>query len=414
MSHDDLRHLLVSVAEEVGHMPQREFTRPAWQRARRLRRRRIAMGAAAAVLVVGAPVALLATRDDPTVRPAPPVYSDMPLRSRAAHTATLLADGRVLIIGGCATDGCTTADGEPTTEFYVPGHGFTAGPDMLEPRQGHSATVLPDGRILIAGGWPREGTAPLSSAEVYEPETGRFEPTGSLSMGRGGATAIPLADGRVLVAGGQIAGGESTATAEVFDPRRNAFTPVAPMPEPRDAAVSIALPDGRVLVAGGQDSRGAALSTALLYDPEADTWLPTGSLSTPRNKAAIAALPDGRVLVLGGATDDDHVLQTTEIYDPATGTFGPGPAMDVQRYKLAVTASTDGRLVVVGGTQLAVFEDGQFHRLPVAAGPTRWFTTITSLPDGDVLIVGGYDERIRLHPDAQLIEADLITGQGQP
>src|SRR5215468_4748399 len=81
--------------------------------------------------------------------------SPQPLRARAAHTATLLPDGRVLIAGGCAVDGCTTAEVEPSSEFYVPGRGFIAGPPMLHPRSGHSATLLRDGRVLIVGGWAR-------------------------------------------------------------------------------------------------------------------------------------------------------------------------------------------------------------------------------------------------------------------
>src|SRR5262245_26873885 len=99
------------------------------------------------------------TGPQPTAPTSPSsAVSLQPMRPRAAHTATLLPDGRVLIAGGCAVDGCTTAEVEPSSEFYVPGRrGFVAGPPMLHPRSGHSATMLRDGRVLIVGGWAREG-----------------------------------------------------------------------------------------------------------------------------------------------------------------------------------------------------------------------------------------------------------------
>jgi hypothetical protein len=408
MSHENLRTLLTDLADEVSQVPQREYSGAAWGRARRIGRRRVVLGTAAAVVLAAVPVALLLPRNDAPVRPAER-YSEAPLRARAAHTATLLADGRVLVVGGCASDGCTTAEGAPESEYYVPGRGFTAGPDLVQPRQGHSATLLADGRVLIVGGWAREGTPPLDSAEVYDPRTGRFEPVGPLAVGRGGATGTVLPDGRVLVAGGQVAAGGSTATAELFDPGRDVFTPAAPMPQARDAAVATVLPDGRVLVVGGQESTGNALASAVLYDPGSDTWRPTGNLGTPRDKLALAPLPDGRVLVLGGSRDDRDLLRTTEIYDPGTGAFGPGPTMDIERYKFVVTSDAAGRIVVAGGTQLAVYDAGRFHPVAGTTGPIRWTPTVTGLPDGDILVIGGYDDRIRLYDDARLISVRQIT-----
>ena len=331
------------------------------------------------------------------------------MRGRAAHTATLLGDGRVLIVGGCTPDGCTTAEGSPSTEYYVPGKGFTAGPELAQPRQGHSATLLADGRVLIAGGWPREGTQALDSAEIYDPRTGQFKPVGPMTTRRGGQTAIALPDGRVLIVGGA---NDRTAT-ELFDPERDTFTPAAPMPEGSGAGPAIVLSDGRVLVVGGQDAAGDALA-AVLYDPSTGTWQPTGSERTPRSKFALAPLPDGRVLVLGGTADDRQLLRSTEIYDPQTGQFEQGPSMDTERYKFndAVAVDPAGHVIVGGGTQAAVY-DGEFHPIDGTAGSRRWTPTVTSLPNGDVLIVGGYDERIRVHDDALLITASQIAAATQ-
>jgi hypothetical protein len=129
-------------------------------------------------------------------------------------------------------------------------------------------------------------------------------------------------------------------------------------------------------------------------------------MNTPRFKHAIAPLPDGRVLVLGGTTDDRQLLASTEVFDPDTNHFTPGPLMGVERYKFpdpVVTAS--GRLVVAGGTEIETYDAsrGQFVAVPGTSGARRSFPTVTLLPDGSVLVVGGYDDRIRIHHDALLI-----------
>lgn len=410
----NLSALLAELADDVSQAPQREYSAPAWARAGKLRRRRTVLGAVAALVLVAVPAALLIPRSGNEVppggpgvtSPAQPAFTDAP-RSRAAHTATLLNDGRVLIVGGCATDGCTSAAEDPVTEYYVPGRGFTPGPEMVQPRQGHSATPLTDGRVLIVGGWAGEGTPALDSAEVYEPQTGQFRSVGPLAVRRGGHIATALPDGRVLIAGGD------TDTAELFDPERDEFIAAASMPEPRFAAGSITLADGRVLVVGGRDSSGRAVATAILYDPKSDSWQPTGSMSTPRDKHELAPLPGGRVLVMGGTPDDRELLASTEIYDPETGAFEPGPSMDIRRYKLTAAVDAEGRVIVVGGTQVAVFDSDGFHPVDGTAGPVRWVPSVTTLPNGDVLIIGGYDESIRLHADAQLISADRIAAATQ-
>jgi hypothetical protein len=347
------------------------------------------LGAATAVVLIAVAVAVLRSPDEQAVRPSEISYSDTPLRGRAAHTATLLPDGRVLIVGGCATNGCTTAEGAPSTEFYVPGRGFTAGPELRVPRDTHTATLLADGRVLVAGGWTREGTPGLDSAEVYQPGTGRFEPVGSMAAVRGGHTATLLPDGRVLVVGGRA--------AEIFDPGREVFTAAAPPPQQTAAGGAIALRDGRVLLVGGP-------GPSALYDPGSDRWTPTGSLQTTRDKFALALLPDGRVLVLGGAVGDRR-LMSTEIYDPATGEFAAGPGMDTDRYKFseAVAVSADGRVIVGGGTQMAAYDGEQFRPIAGTSGTVRWLPTVTGLPGDEVLLIGGYDERVRLHPDALLV-----------
>ena len=348
------------------------------------------------------------TREGSTGRVETAEFSPAPLRSRAAHSATLLADGRVLVAGGCATDGCGRADREPTSEFYLPGRGFAAGPPLAQARSGHTATRLPDGRVLVAGGWAGEGTPPLAAAELFDPATNRFTPVGALREGRGGHAAAALPDGRVLLIGGWVAARRASDSVEIFDPATGRFTPAAPLPSPRLGPLAAPLADGSVLVVGGEDERRAPLAGAVRYDPATDRWHAAGTLATPRFKAALAPLADGRLLLLGGTVDDRQLLASSELCDPAAGRCEPGPTMEMARYKFTA-AVVDGRVVVVGGSQAAVLAGESFHPLPSTRGPWRSFATATPLPGGDLLIVGGYDERIAVHADARLVRAEEIA-----
>ena len=343
------------------------------------------------------------TGPSPSTPPSadPALVSAQPLRPRAGHTATLLADGRVLLAGGCAVDGCTTSEVEPSSEFYVPGRGFVPGPPMVHPRSSHTATLLADGRVLIVGGWAREGTTSLTEAEMFDPTTGTFQPAGTLQ-----GSAILLPDGRVLIDGGGDAPSNVTVGVQIFDPATGSRTPGPAMPLPH--AVPIVLPDGDILITGGQDGRQHGLSSTVIYDPGSGDWRPGPEMDTPRFKHAITMLDGRRILVLGGTTDDTELLASTEVLDLAANKSAPGPVMSAPRYKFptAVARTTTGRLVVAGGTQVDVLApDGQSFVAITGTGPHRWVATATALPDGTVLVVGGYDDRIRVHPDAHIIEA---------
>jgi hypothetical protein len=216
-----------------------------------------------------------------------------------------------------------------------------------------------------------------------------------------------LPDGRVLIVGGWSSTGQITASVEIFDPKTNSFSQGPPMPGPRDAAAAVTLPDGTILVTGGRDSRhGHGLTSTVIYDPATNAWRDGPTMSTPRFKLAAIALKGGRVLVFGGTTDDTRVLASTEILDPATRTFEPGPAMSTSRYKFgdAVARTRGGRVLVVGGSAVDVLSsDGARFRALTTSHGVRSFATATTLADGGVLVVGGYDEGIRIHPDAFVI-----------
>jgi hypothetical protein len=340
---------------------------------------------------------------DGPARPASTVELRLP---RAVHTATLLSDGRVLVAGGCTRPSCEMAPDGASAELYAPTTGsFRPTGGMRTERSGHTATLLPGGRVLIAGGWDRDGV--LATAELYDPASGAFTPTGSLRQARGGATATLLADGTVLVAGG-FDGARMLAGAERYDPRGGAFSPAGRMTVARAAHSATALPDGRVLVAGGTSARDQVAASAEVYDPARGAFTPTGSMAVARHKHAAVGLRGGTVLVVGGSDERDlgGLHASAEVYDPATGRFHATGPLRQPRYKLpdAAVLLGDGMVLVAGGGSSAeLYDPGTGAFRPAAAlGVARWFATATRLHDGAVLIFGGYDAHIDPSPAARL------------
>jgi hypothetical protein len=242
---------------------------------------------------------------------------------RFAHSATLLADGSVLVAGGTGRRGQQGAAGAggggqgdcalSSTERFDPATGaWTAGAPMTEPRSGHQAVLLRDGRVLVVGGVLLTGGRPaaLAYCELFDPATGRWTPTGELGTARAGHQATLLPDGTVLVTGGDAAGRladgtvrpDSLDTAERYDPAAGSWTPAARMPGPRTRHRSILLRSGRVLVTGGTGGPGftAGYRNVAAYDPGTDSWTGTGALGLGRWAHATAELADGRVVAAGG------------------------------------------------------------------------------------------------------------------
>jgi len=191
--------------------------------------------------------------------------------------------------------------------------------------------------------------------------------------------------------------------------RRRALPCGRPLAGPREAHSATLLRDGRVLVCGGTGADGRALATAELYDPASDRWSPAGRLGEGRTKHAAVRLPDGRVLLVGGARDRESRgrLASTELYDPAAGRFTPGPRLRAGRYKLpdAVVALPDGRVLVAGDAPEVEIVDPARGRVTLARGDlgaARAFATATRV-GADVLVLGGYDERIAIQAGAYLV-----------
>jgi hypothetical protein len=326
---------------------------------------------------------------------------------RAVHTATLLPSGDVLVAGGCSVDSCELDARAATTELYDPEtNRFRPGAPLATARIGHVAVRLRDGSVLVAGGWTESGVT--ATAEVYLPAERRFVPTGALRLARGGATATTLRDGRVLIVGGDGEASHFLRSAELYDPRTRTFTATGPLAVPRRAHAAVSLRDGRVLVVGGSNARGVLASTEL-YDPGRGRFVAGPRLVTARHKHAAVRLRGGSVLVLGGSGNRDYHgrYASTELWTPGGRAFRPAASMAIRRYKFpdSVALLPDGRVLVAGGDPRLQLYDPRRRAFSAAGRLDRElsFATATVLRDGRVLVSGGYDESIAVSRTAWIV-----------
>lgn len=313
------------------------------------------------------------------------------LEARSGHSATLLPDGKVLIAGGMRRN----QDFYRSAELFDPATGkFEQTGEMSVARVGHAAVLLRSGKVLIAGGWV--GRGPTDSAELYDPVTRKFTVLAKMAAKRGRPTGTLLADGNVLLAGGAEGGGSGgIASAEIFHAETLTFESIASMSEARVSHTATLLRDGRVLIVGG---RGAnVVAQAELYDPKTRRFIKTGKLATARYKHTAGLLPDGRVLIAGGSSEGDWngKIDSAEIYDPAAGRFATTGSLSDSRFKLPEEAVllASGQLLIAGGSKKVEIYDPASGSFLVAAGQMTdaWhFQSETRLKDGRVLLAGGY------------------------
>jgi Galactose oxidase, central domain/Kelch motif len=319
--------------------------------------------------------------------------------ARFAHTATTLQDGRVLIAGGLSAS--AEQPQEQTTksaELYDPSSGTSsATADLLAPRTRHTATLLSDGRVLIAGGVSitgGQGTV-LASAEIYTPSTGQFTVTGSLNRARQYHTATLLQDGTVLIAGGLDNNNNVSYEAEIYNPSTGEFTKIADLKKDRYDHTATLLGNGKVLIAGGSDS-ASPLTSAELYDPSSQTFSLTGALITARALHTATLLSNGSVLIAGGSSHTGF-LQSAELYDPSSGAFATTGSLTDQRSEHTATKLLTDEVLLAGGFDsngLAAAGDvydpttGSFTATPPFLTP-RAVHTAALLSSGQVLLSGG-------------------------
>ena len=330
--------------------------------------------------------------------------------ARAGHTATALPDGSVLVVGGF-----TTAENRIAgVEIFDPTHErFRAIAPPAVPRQSHSATLLPNGKVLIAGGYDGSGGY-LRSAELFDPVSCTFTPTGSMTTARAGHVAVPLLDGRVLLLGGVGTGWTFLSSAEIYDPKSGGFTATGGMSVPRESDPAVRLRDGRVLVVGGHRGRHEAItiySSAEVFDPKVGRFSPAGDMTMRRHKHDAVLTADGRVLITGGADERDYdgIYLSAEIYDPRSGRFQAIGGMRMGRYKHRGTSVLlpNGTVLLAGGATRAELYDPAAERFVIVGGDARMagqFSAVAPLPGGRVLITGGYGEGRGPRSDAWIYE----------
>jgi hypothetical protein len=345
---------------------------------------------------------------------------------RSYHTATLLPNGKVLIVGGRRS----FRDELDSAELYDPPlHQFIPTGKMLSARAGHTATLLPDGKVLIAGGF-RTGRA-LASAELYDPVSGTFRPTGSMVEPRQRHTATLLPNGRVLIAGGGLydtgatAAAENTGltpTAELYDPTTGKFVATGDMTIARMLHYATALNDGDVLIVGGVTGGGTNfffsgqnyLASAELYDSGQGRFSSLSTADTGEHdgsNGSAVTLANGKVLIAGGL-DGEVIVNNARLYDPAERKFLRTGSMTSERMKHVATLLSNGQVLVTGGikttqgrranpwpsppvlqsvvatAEIYDPEHSTFSRLPDMTTP-RVGHTATLLSNGEVLIAGG-------------------------
>jgi Galactose oxidase, central domain len=346
----------------------------------------------------------------PTPRPNTNLLVPLTMTERrAAHTATLLSNGRVLLAGGFQDK----AGGEVAfdhAELFDPvSNTFAPIRNLTEPRNGHTATLLPSGLVLLAGGWGLRER--LDTNDVFDPQTGQFTSIRRMAQPRAGHTATLLKNGSVLIAGGKSARDHLVVAAELYDAATGHFQLGSTLLEGRENHTATLLPDDRVLIVGGGDGQGRVLASAELYDLSTNQFTRAGSMSVPRYKHAAALLAGGSVLVIGGSDGQDWQGQyaTAEIFDVATRVFMPAADLLGKRFKLAdaITTLDTGDVLIGGGNAVLERFDATrkvFTRMG-NLGEGYFYATLTQLNDGRVLIAGGYNRAIKTTAKAWLFQS---------
>jgi hypothetical protein len=303
---------------------------------------------------------------------------------RRGHSATLLNNGKVLVVGGSGL-GNTAEVYDPTTGTWS-----TTG-NLLSERGYDTITLLNNGKVLVAGRW--NGTfSELTRTELYDPDTGTWTATGSMNGIRTQNSATLLNNGKVLIAGGAN-GSIDLSSAELYDPVAGTWSTTGSMNVVRILHRATILNDGKVLVAGGW-VYSDIVASAELYDPVAGTWSYTGSMTVPRSDPPTILLNNGKVLVVGGANPGT----STELYDPSTGTWSI-TGSPIYRINYSTTLLNNGKVLVAGGwgTNSLLASTELYDPVAGTWGASgslnfgRYQHTATLLNNGQVLVAGGYD-----------------------
>jgi hypothetical protein len=275
--------------------------------------------------------------------------------ARVTARAVLLANGTVLTMGGCINDclSSTTA----SAELYNPASGiWTSTGSMARGRAEFVASLLPSGKVLVAGGctgYNANGcTAVTTAAELYNPATGKWSSTGAMRAARMSMTATLLPNGKVLVAGGQTAANDALGSSELYNPATGSFSLTGKLITPRSGHTATLLTNGLVLMAGGENVNGVSILKAERYNPATGIFTATGNMPSTRQEHTAALLPNGSVLVSGGnrvTLSGTTVLASCAIYNPGSGAWTTASSLKNARVDHTSTLLANGHVLDAGG-----------------------------------------------------------------
>ena len=318
---------------------------------------------------------------------------------RSMHTANALNDGRILVAGGAIDKVGTLA----SAEIYDPITGTFSLTDSMDTSRLAAASIkLQNGNILIAGGQTR-GFLATNSAEIYDPLTGMFTSVNPMNNSRTNPSATLLTDGKVLIIGGYEGDSETgtpLATAEIYDPKTGTFALTGSLTIGRRNHTATLLNDGTVLVAGGYN--GDYLNSPEIYNPKTGTFSSSAAMSNDRRFPSASLLGNGEVILVGGF-DNGNVpsgtMNSADLYSPTKKQFTPTGAMQTARGRHTATNLNNNEILITGGYNgLTVFQSAEIYNSSTAKfaatgsmNQARWRHTETLLTNGNVLIIGGED-----------------------
>lgn len=367
----------------------------------------------------------------PTIE-APPITEESDLlgsmlQSRVNHSATLLPDGRVLVVGGM-DDGFHPLR---TVEVFKPEtNRWSAASEMREARTEHSAALLKDGRVIVTGGM-NENLELIGTTEIFDPDTGKWTEHASMRTVRRGHFTLTLNDGRVAVVGGvgQTLGGlgilanisavGALLSTEIYDPQTDTWSRASDMREGHSGGLAVLLKDGRVLIAGGYN-QAEGLASSEVFDPTIGEWMQTASMARKTFANTATVLPDGTVLFTGGfgmSRAKGGITPGSEVFDPKTNEWRKASDTVHGRMKHTITLLPDGRVFAIGGSTAGGPVNTAEYMDPMTwvwseispMSAERSGHTATLLKDGRILVAGGATEK---SVDVYDADADEWTSSG--
>lgn len=319
---------------------------------------------------------------------------------RATHAMVRTTDGLILALGGCVEDGCDPGPASATVDIFdADGRHLLRTGRLLTRRVQPAAVALPEGTVLVIGGWVDGRVS--ATTEIFDPSSGKSRPGPRLAGPRASPTVVRLADGRILIAGGYD-GRAVQSGAQIFDPSSSKLGAVGALRTARSGATGTLLRDGKILLAGGGDGESdgrTALASAELFDPSTGVFRATGPLGQRRYKHGAVALPDGDVIIVGGSDERDYggKLRSVERYDAKAGKFVAAGTLAVKRFKLAdgiLLIGPNTILVAAGDRHPEIFDisTGKGVLLPDDLGSQWNYMTVARVEGNAAMLAGGYRE----------------------